>query len=565
MVKMEERNQAVEIDIIKELYEKPRRLILIILILGAFFLILGFFILVLSYAVEFIDVGIDFEVAFILGWILFGVGLFMCIKITIMKIPKPHIVSYYLDKFFEVNEKPEKSIRFYSFALSRLIASLLFLILGFVDLFILTGGLSHHSAPFGQAIVLGGPSYFYTVGLFPSLFGIGLFLYVVISSFRGAFSNSKNNLYLHEFRPTSPWTTKILKNDIEALRYQNNQLGPKLIWVVLLMPFIILSFIEGFYLINLIAIPRLETPVQGILLIFSAIMECFALFFLVLTPQHYFEIATKDDLYEMWFMPEPLKIELKEIPIVCDEISNVLNCAIGSNESSEFMKSNQINATHRHYTNLILGIFFIATSVIMWSFFVLFGTLYWWFAIIFGSILVIRAISQDFSDINGDLIDYNQSDKTLRFQRKFRYKFFKICTYKPTELELVKQFRKLDFFDIAAIPGLLFFISLQITQSWALATSPVLILDSVISTIFMVVVCFLIFIYLCVPLDQVKFKTSTIIYYIPVTLESQQKFNFKSLLSEPFKKTFILRFSIILAIIVTTLCGTCIYLGFLFK
>jgi len=81
----------------------------------------------------------------------------------------------------------------------------------------------------------------------------------------------------------------------------------------------------------------------------------------------------------------------------------------------------------------------------------------------------------------------------------------------------------------------------------------------------MVIVCILIFIYLCIPLNQVEFKTSTITYYIPVTLESQKKFNFKSLLSEPFKKTFILRFSIILAIIVATLSGTFIYLGFLFK
>jgi len=562
---MEERNQTVEIDIIKELYEKPRRLILIILILGAFLLILGFFIIVLSYAVEFIDAGIDFEVAFILGWVLFGFGLFLCIKITIMKIPKPHIVSFYLEKYFEVNEKPEKSIRFYSLALSRLIASLLLLIMGFVDLFILTGGLSHHSAPFGQAIVLGGPSYFYTVGLFPSLFGIGLFLYVMISSFRGVFSNSKNNLYFHEFRPTSPWTTKILKKDIEALRYQNNQLGPKLIWVVLLMPFIVLSFIEGFYLINIYAIPRLENPIQGILLIFSAIMECFALFFLVLTPQHYFEIATKDDLYEMWFEPEKSKIRLKEIDPITEDISEVFECSIKKEEISEFMKNNQISTTHHSYTNLILGIFFIATSVVMWNFFILFGTLYWWFAIIFGSILLIRSISHDFSDCNGDLLEYNNSNKILKFHRKFRNKFNSICTYKPTELNIGKQFRKLDFFDISAIPGLLFFISFQLVQSWALATSPVLILDSIISTIFMVIVCILIFIYLCIPLNQVEFKTSTITYYIPVTLESQKKFNFKSLLSEPFKKTFILRFSIILAIIVATLCGTCIYLGFLFK
>ncbi len=558
---MEERNQVVEIDIIKELYEKQRRLILIILILGAFLLILGFFIIVLSYAVEFIDAGIDFEVAFILGWILFGIGLFISIKITIMKIPKPHIVSYFLDKYFDVNEKPEKSIRFYSFALSRLIASLLLLILGFVDLFILTGGLSHHSAPFGQAIVLGGPSYFYTVGLFPSLFGIGLLLYVMISSFRGVFSNSENNLYFHEFRPTSPWTTKILKKKIEALRYQNNHLGPKLIWVVLLMPFIVLSFIEGFYLVNIFVIPRLENPIQGILLIFSGIMECFALFFLVLTPQHYFEIATKDDLYEMWFEPETAKIRLKEIDPITEEISEVFECSMKKEEISEFMKINQISSTHRSYTNLILGFFFIATSVVMWNFFILFGTLYWWFAIIFGSILVIRAISQDFSDVSGDLIECNDSDKILKFQRKFRYKFFKIRTYKPTELKLAKQFRKLDFFDVAAIPGLLFFISLQTTQSWALATSTVLILDSVISTIFMVVVCFLIFIYLCVPLDQVKFKTSTINYYIPVTLKSREKFNFKAVLSKPLKKTFLLRLLFIVIIIVATIIGTSIYLA----
>ena len=561
---MEERNQS-EIDIIKQLYERPRRLILLILILGAVLSILGFLIIALSYSVEYIDAGIDFEVAFILGWIIFGIGLVMCLRITIMKIPKPHIVSYYLEKYFDNKEKPEKSVRFYSFAFSRLIASFLFLILGFVDLFILTGGISHHSAPYGQAIVLGGPSYFYTAGLFPSVFGIGLFLYVVISSFRGAFSNSKNNLYFHEFRPTSPWITEIPKNEIEAVRYQNNQLGPKFIWVVVLMPFIVLSFVEGFYLANIFAIPRLKFPIQGILLIFSAIMECIALFFLVLKPQHYFEIATKDNLYEMWFEPESSKIGLREIDPITNEISEVLECALSNEKISDFMKNNQISATHRHYTNLLLGIFFITTSVIMWNFFILFGTLYWWFAIIFGSILLIRAISQDFGDTNGDFIEYNDSNKILKFQRRFRYKFNKICTYKPTELTLTKQFRKLDFFDVAAIPGLLFFISLQLAQSWALATSPVLIIDSIISTIFMSAVCVLIFIYLCNPLDQVEFKTSTITYYIPVTIESRKRIDLRAGFSEKLKKTFILRCLSILIIVLATLIGTLIYLNLNFS
>jgi hypothetical protein len=564
MVKMKKRNQIGEEDIIQQSRRGSRYLVLVILVLGTLLLFFGFFIIVLSYAIEYIaeGSGIEFEIVFIIGWIMFGCGLVICIRITIMKIPRLQKTSYYLQKYFDANESPEQTLDFYSFPLSRLIASLLLLILGFIDLFILTGGLSHHSSPFGQAIVLGGPSYFYTVGLFPSLFGIGLFLYVIISSFRGTFSNSKSNLYFHEFRATSPWITEIPKQDIEALRYQNNQLGPKFIWVVILMPFIVLSFVEGFFLINTFAIPRLENPIQGILLIFSAVMECLALYFLVLTPQHYFEIATKDDLYEMWFAP--FKKKLKQIPTLTNEISKILGCDLNSNKVSEFMKKNQISSTHRSYTNLILGIFFITTSVLMWNFFILFGTLYWWFAIIFGSILIIRAISQDFGDINGDLIEYNDLDKILKFHREFRNKFSFICTYTPTELKLTKQFRKLDFFDIAAISGLLFFISLQLVQSWAFATLPVLILDSIISTIFMIIVCISIFIYLCIPLDQVQLTAPTIKYYIPITLETRDKFNLKAAFTEPLKKTFILRCLSIVIIVAATLIGTIIYLTSVF-
>ena len=170
---------------VKEVKEKPleknKWVAMGILVFGAFFVVIGFFLMVLSYALEYllkdtvrdlaVESGVEVEVlftqifllGFFVGLLIMIAGFLVCCKVTIMRIPKEDIVKDYLDKYFKDKEEIEKSVSFYSFPKSRLIAAIILLIMGFVDLFFLWGAIGHHNSPYGQTIVLGGPSAFYPV------------------------------------------------------------------------------------------------------------------------------------------------------------------------------------------------------------------------------------------------------------------------------------------------------------------------------------------------------------------------------------------------------------------
>lgn len=544
------------------------------LVIGVILIVFSTFIIVLSYAIEYIaedlpnpDV-ISFT-AFTLGWILFSIGFASTIGVSILTLPKASKVSSYLDKYFKNYEKPDKSIRFNSLPLSRVIASIFLLVLGFTDLFIITGAISHHQPPYGNALFLGGPSFFYTAGFFPLLLGIGLIVYVLLDTYKGNFARSNNNLYFHEFRKNSILITKIDKGEIELIGYQNNKLGPKYLWVILLTPFImIFSFIEGYYILNA---PLLTTPIQGILLIFSGIMECFALYFLVFRQQNYLKIITKRNIYDMWFSPFKKYFgknneKTEEINEIFDPSQNRENKKI-----TEFMDNNKISSTHRNYINLLLSIFFMISGIIMLVLYFsvgIFGNLYTMFSIIFGIILLIKAFSKDFGNKNGDYIDFDKSNNSLRFYRKYKNiflnKFHNIFAFNIKEARIENRFRRLNFFDFLIIPILLIFSTIETVQSWAISSTPITIIDSIITTIFLILVYFLIFIYLCVPMNNLLFRTQTVKSFIPVTLKTENFNMFKGILSKDLRSTLFLRILFMLLIILLSTIGMLIYLNFYF-
>jgi hypothetical protein len=230
-------------------------------------------------------------------------------------------------------------------------------------------------------------------------------------------------------------------------------------------------------------------------------------------------------------------------------------------KATEFMKANNINPTHRDYLKLIIGICLISASRPMWHFFILFGNFYWWFATIWGAILIVKAISEDFSDRNGVSVDFNESEKKLKFRRKFRSKFYNLGTFQPTDVKLTRQFRKLDAFDVLAIPGMLMFITIQLTQGWLFADERVIWILMAYSTAFMVLVCVGVFLYLCVPIDQIEFKTPTIKYFIPVSVEGSKHLHLNAAFSGDLKGTFIIRCLAIAITIIASVTGTLINLA----
>jgi hypothetical protein len=295
----------VEIERLKQTHPKKKVLRMLFLISGTVISILGLLIFIFS---------IDF------GFTVDGVNLSILIDILIIIIglilaSKYFIAPYYLRENSitiknarNLREAPINEVRFISCSLSRLIAGITLTLIGIASY--LTFGIDvGHEVEFGSAVVLGGPSFFYLTGLPMFIVGLSLLLYFILSLFRGKFSESENFYFFYEIRPGFPWLTEIPKKDIEAIRYQNDHLGPKLAWVIFFTPFIVLQLMT--------AIPLFFVEKAGPKYVLSwsfliyTLLEIIVLIILVLFQQHYFEIASKDMLYEMWFSPIRFKNQKK--------------------------------------------------------------------------------------------------------------------------------------------------------------------------------------------------------------------------------------------------------------
>ena len=541
-----------EIEELRKIDPRRRKLRIISLLIGSSIILIGVLLIIL---------GIDFNIS------ISGYNISLIIDVLIMIIGAIVASKYFIAPYSlhenaygkveerDLREPVEKSIEFKSISITRVIVAILFLIVCVYTL-ITFGTATGDDSTYGSFFSLGGPSYFYPMGIPAFGISLGLFLYFFLSLFKGTFSQSKNFYFFYEKRPACPWLTEIPKKDIEAVRYQNNHLGPKLSWIVLLMPFIGLQLMTA---IPLFAAHRgAPEYVFSWTLTICSIIEIIALITLVIFPQNYYEIATKDRLYEMWFSP----LKRKDKAQFTEEFSEFLGCGMkGELKTKNSMKSfSNINSRHFQLFNLVFGLFLFIGAIIMHVQMVLFGPLVYWGSLIYGCILIVRSFSQDFSDKGGDIFGFDENNKLFKFKRKFSFKFHYIMVNNVESVRTQKWFRKLDFFDIAFIGWLLILLTIQQVQGWALTDTLVIILDNLISTIFMIVVILFIIMYSCVPIDVVEFKNETITYRIGITTKMKERNllrkyidNLKSFPKdvriEEMKKTFYLRMGTILSII----------------
>ncbi|MCP4763841.1 MAG: hypothetical protein GY870_18865, partial [archaeon] len=249
-----------------------------------------------------------------LGLIIGGYNLTLIVDILIMIIGAivaskffiaPYDIkenSYGKRETRDFRESVDNTIKFKSRSISRLVSAILFLIIC-IFTYITLGTAQGDDSIYGNFFSLGGPSYFYVIGIPSLVISLSLLTSYFLSSFNGNFSESKNFLFFYEKRHGCPWLTEIPKKDIEAVRYQNNHLGPKLGWIALLMPFIGLQLMTGIPLLSSYNHRAAPNYILSLTLIICSIIEIIAIIILVLLPQNYYEIATKDRLYEMWFSP----------------------------------------------------------------------------------------------------------------------------------------------------------------------------------------------------------------------------------------------------------------------
>ncbi len=552
------------------------------------FLISGTIISILG--LLFLIFGIDF------GFSVEGVNLSILLDILIIIIglilaSKYFIAPYYLRENSitiknarNLREASVNEVRFISCPVSRLIAAIILILIGIASY--LTFGIDvGHEIELGSAVVLGGPSFFYLTGLPMFILGLSLVLYFILSLFRGKFSESENFYFFYEIRTGFPWLTEIPKKDIEAIRYQNNHLGPKLAWVVFFTPFIVLQLMTG---IPLFFVERAgpDYVLSWSFLIYT-LLEIIVLLILVLFQQNYFEIATKDMLYEMWFSPirfrnqKKLKREFKEFfDATLSNSGQKLkkNTQNNSGSNSSFIESiSQSNLSQTHFLlfQLLFGVFLVIFSIIMMTQMVLFGPFIWWIALSYGIILLIRAFSQDFSDYNRDIFSYDLKQKKFTLNREFKFKFQYLVMKHIESLEITKWYRKLDFFDIVAIVGLLIFLPIQQFQGWLFADTLALIIDNIFSTIIMLVILIFIFLFLCWPIDVIYLKTPSIAYRINISLKKLKKFfitrlkstfieTFKIISGREMKQVFLIRLIGMLSIILGVVIYMIMYFIFFF-
>lgn len=564
-----------EIEQLKEINPKKKILKVIFLIVGFALIAVGIMLLLLA-----IDLGVtvsDLNISFAIDILLIVFGMIFASKYFTL-------APYYLKenslgfhRMRNLREPVDKYVKFNSFALSRLMAAGYFIAAGLWSFTVFGIGIGHNETRYGNAFVLGGPSFFYFTGLPALIIGICLLLYVGLSTFRGVFSESKNFYFFYELRPLSPWLTEIPKKDIEAIRYQNNHIGPKLAWIMLLLPFIVLQLQTGILLFS--SERAAPEHVFSVTMTGISILEIIALIILVFFPQNYYEIATKDMLYEMWFSP----IKLRNQVDLTKEIGDFLGCGIDKEKRDVTIKSNpknpnettqpnqptfsELSNTNFQLFDLIFGLFLIISAVIMLTQMMLFGPWFWWVALMYGFMLLIKALCYDFSRRGADNFSFDESNKIFKFQRRIAYKFHYITAKKVESVKVRKWYRQLDFFDIFGLGGMLIMLTIQQIEGWAIADTTGLITDNIISTIYMIIVFIFIILFLCLPIDVIEFKTPSITYRIRVTTKLNDKTlikkyisNLKSLPKECFKedmkKTFLIRIGIVAALILGALTYT---------
>jgi hypothetical protein len=552
-----------EIEELRKTDPRRRKLRIISLLIGLVIILIGVVLLLTG-----TDFGITisgYNISLIVDVLIMIIGAIVASKYFIAPYSL-HENAYGKIEERDLREPVDKSIKFRSVSITRLIAAILFLIVCVYTLIVFGTALGDEST-YGSFFSLGGPSYFYPMGI--PAFGIsfGLFLYFFLSLFKGTFSQSKNFYFFYEKRPACPWLTEIPRKDIEAVRYQNNYLGPKLSWIVLLMPFIGLQLMTAIPLFG--AHRGAPEYVFSWTLTICSIIEIIALILLVIFPQNYYEIATKDRVYEMWFSPLKRKNKAQFI----EEFSEFLGCDIKKEIKSDEETDSFSDVNSRHYQlfNVVFGLLLFISAIIMHVYMVLFGPLVYWGALIYGAILLVKSISYDFSNKGGETFHFDENSKMFKFKRNFGFKFHYVSANNVESTKTQKWYRKLDFFDIVFIGWLLIMMTLQQVQGWALADTLVIILDNLLSTFFMIIVLLFIILYLCVPIDVVEFKTETITYRIRITKKLKEKNllkkyinNLKSFPKEvrrgEMKKTFYLRLGIILSIIVISAIVTTILL-----
>jgi len=443
-----------------------------------------------------------------------------------------------------IKETPVESTKYFSFAGSRFIAGLIFIGFGITD-FILLGHLIGHQneesigiyVGQGNAVFLGGVSFFYTVGLVPLIIGIWLVVFAIFSAYKGDLSRSESSYYFHEKRLISPQFTELRQSGINTLRYRNNHLGPKKVWFFLLIPMSIRVLQFGF---PLFGEHRAADEILPTMMVLTAFGNFLALFLLVFFPQKFLEFSTSEKIYKTWIAPvsfdnnfnnsllKTLEFSKKseEPP---EEISSLLNGKI----SEGFHQSLNIDVkSQKNYFRLILGGFLLIISLISLGFEILFSTNFSMIGATYGILLIVQAYNHDFAEKISIKLD--PKTKILNYSKIFKKKIYVEKISDVDKVGIIEHFRKFDLLDIISTSILIYLSAFESILGWKYHdfSSPLIMVDVFFTVLFCSCLLILLMYYWAIPVSTLSIKAGDESLYIEIPVNS----SFKQIFNTTVKK-----------------------------
>ncbi|MHA1475104.1 MAG: hypothetical protein ACTSRX_02205 [Promethearchaeota archaeon] len=467
-----------------------------------------------------------------------------------------------------IKEKTVESTTYFSFAWSRFISGLIFIGFGIAD-FILLGHLIGHQneesigiyVGQGNAVFLGGVSFFYTVGLVPLIIGIWLVIFAIFSAYKGDLSRSESSYYFHEKRPISPQFTELRQSGIKRLRYRNNHLGPKKVWFFLLIPMSIRVLQFGF---PLFGEHRAADEILPTLMVLTGLGNFIALFLLVFFPQKFLEFSTSEKTYKTWIAPfsfgnNPNDSLLKTLEFSKESAESpeeISSLSTGKISEGTHQSLNVDVKSQKNYFRLILGGFLLVISIISLSFEILFSTNFSMIGSTYGILLIVQAYNNDFAEKISIKLD--PKTKVLNYSKFFKKKIYMEKLSDVDKVGIIEHFRKCDLLDIISTSILIYLSAFESILGWKYHdfSSPLIMVDVFFTILFCSCLLVLLMYYWAIPVSTLNIKVGDENLYleIPVNSSFKQIFNntvkkLKKCTQEPQnKKRFFLRAGIIFGI-----------------
>ncbi|TFG19404.1 MAG: hypothetical protein EU530_06395 [Promethearchaeota archaeon] len=466
---------------------------------------------------------------FILGALL--VGMFFSLS---PKILSEGLWTY--KKSDTYREEVTLEAKFVSIPWSRFYAAILFLAIGILDYFFLG---AYFGPPedipveqfHGTALTLGNMSFFWLVG-FPALvIGTVLLVKSLLSSYPGNISQSKNIYYVHERRLLFPKLTEIAKTEVEGLRYQNTNIGHRILWLLYLIPSALLMLKYG---VPMFDEPRAETLEFSIMMTLTAVVHIICLILLIGDSQNYLELVTGEKYYEMWFSPQETTARTKILNVLEYEGTNIEGRGVENFENLGKDKGDFLifREKQRQYFRLIMGITILVISALSYAFQVLFGALFWFGGVVFGVGMIFIALFSDFNTTQR--VYFNQGTGKFYFGSTFGKKNVHLGAFKIKNVSLTPHLRRLKAFEVISAMWLTGIPLIQTIYSYVYGdfTHWIIILETVATTLLTFGLIMMFFLYFCVPVNHLKIESETFTYYHEIPQNEEKWGPFK----KPFKK-----------------------------